>query len=282
MATAAATPAEQQGKKSDAAKPGNPTEVRRIELPSPKSADDAQSFGRDAALAGAMRPVVERIAIDTLQNNPDKLIAIVYPVIGRAIRKSIGDALRGMVLELETQTANVLSLRGLRWRFQAWRTKRPYAEVVLANSLVFEARETLLIDRMTGIVIASASAGDESSDDRDLVSSMLSAIEDFARDSFHLDADASLSSFALGKLTLLVQSSPVVVLATAVNGTPGPKLHDHLNRVFDKLHEDHGAALADFDGDVEPYAFLSETLTECLVRQSNLGLTPIREPALKE
>ena len=88
--------------------------------------------------------------------------------------------------------------KGLKWRWQAMTSDRSYAEIVLANSVICSVDEVLLIHRETGLLLVHASRDPQHARDADLVSSMLTAIEDFARDSFDLDDEDSLSSFSMG------------------------------------------------------------------------------------
>jgi hypothetical protein len=44
-----------------------------------------------------------------------------------------------------------LSFKGLAWRIEAWRTGRPFAEVVLLHTLRFRVEQLFLIHRDTGL-----------------------------------------------------------------------------------------------------------------------------------
>ena len=55
---------------------------------------------------------------------------------------------------------------------------------MLKHTLVYRVEHVFLIHRHTGLLIANAASQDATSQDPQLVSSMLSAIQDFVRDSF--------------------------------------------------------------------------------------------------
>ena len=46
-----------------------------------------------------------------------------------------------------------MSWRGLKWRMEAWRTGRSFAEVVLCHTLVFRVEQVFLIHQPTGLLI---------------------------------------------------------------------------------------------------------------------------------
>ena len=104
--------------------------------------------------------------------------------------------------------------------------------------------------------------------DRELVSGMLTAIEDFARDSFQLDDGANLSSFTFGELQLLVKASTHALLAAAVRGTPTQAVHDLLDDTLVTIHERYLRHLERFDGDSTSLQQIRPVLRECLLSQT--------------
>ena len=66
----------------------------------------------------------------------------------------------------------------------AWRTGKSFAEVVLLNTLVYRVEQVFLIHAQTGLLLQHVVADAVTAQDADMVSGMLTAIRDFARDSF--------------------------------------------------------------------------------------------------
>ena len=89
----------------------NSTPVVPISLPQVPRAEDGEEprAASDGQLGRALKPVIEQVILDTLKENPRVVIDIVYPVLGRVIRKSIASALQGLVVTIENQAANVFS-----------------------------------------------------------------------------------------------------------------------------------------------------------------------------
>lgn len=242
--------------------------VEPISLP-PVAKPDAggtrkPAIASDRHLGQALKPAVEQVVLDILKENPRVVIDIVYPVLGKVIRKSITSALQGLVTSIENQAANVFSPERLKWRFQAMTGNRSYAEIVLANSVIYSVDEVMLIHRETGLLLVHASRDTEQARDADLVSSMLTAIEDFARDSFDLDADDSLSSFSMGGQTVIIRTSPLMLIAAAVSGNPTARVNDRLDEVMEQLHRDYHSELENFSGDVSPFVPVLSILEGCL------------------
>ncbi len=120
-----------------------------------------------------LAPVMERAAESSIRNDPKTLVNILYPTIVPAIRKSIGETIDEMFQRVNQALKYSLTWRGLKWRWEAWRTGRPFAEVVLKHTLVYQVEHVFLVHRHTGLLIAHVAAENAVSQDPQLVSSML-------------------------------------------------------------------------------------------------------------
>ncbi|MCL4183762.1 MAG: OmpA family protein [Burkholderiaceae bacterium] len=230
----------------------------------------AQATARDGRLGHVLAPTVERAAQSSIRSNPRTLVNIIYPVIVPAIRKSIVETLDATLQALNASLAHSLSLRGLKWRLEAWRTGVPFAEVVLRHTLVFRVEHVFLIHRHTGLLIAQATAEDATSQDPQLVSSMLTAIQDFVRDSFTGTQDGALDTLRHGELLLWCEQGPSASLVAVIRGTPPESLHQVLRHTLSRIHDERDQALEEFDGDSAPFADVSAQLADC-VQQRQLA-----------
>ncbi|MEM9479935.1 MAG: hypothetical protein AAGA58_09815 [Verrucomicrobiota bacterium] len=249
----------------------------RIKLPPPPEVSEEEERGYlgrapkgDKALAAALEPVMRENIVRGLKENPAVIIDIVYPVLGRVVRKSISEAIRSLINSIEDSARSTFSLRRLKWRFQAMREGRPYTQILLENRLVYRVEEVMLIHRRTGLLAMHESMKPEHGEDRELVSGMLTAIEDFARDSFKLDDGANLSSFHFGDLQLIIKASPHALLAAAVRGAPPHSVHEVLDDALVTIHERCLNQLRNYDGDSSGLESIRHELRECLVMQEKL------------
>src|ERR1700722_7959800 len=122
-----------------------------------------------------------------------------FPVMGPAIRKSITETLRGMLESFNEALDNSFSARGLKWRVEAMRTGKPFAEIVLMHSLLYRVEQVFLIHRETGLVLNHLVAPTVATQDPDMIAGMLSAIQQFVRDSFHSRSAETLGSLNVGE-----------------------------------------------------------------------------------
>jgi outer membrane protein OmpA-like peptidoglycan-associated protein len=218
----------------------------------------------DARLGHVLAPAMEKATESSIRSDPHTLVNILYPLIVPAIRKSIGETIDETFQSLNESLKYSLTWRGLRWRWEAWRTGLSFAEVVLKHTLVYQVEHVFLIHRHTGLLISHVAAENAASQDPQLVSSMLVAIQDFVRDSFSGAEQQGLDSLRLGELRLWSEAGPFATLVAVIRGDPPESLHDTLRNVLSRIHAERHHALESFDGDSSGLADVEAELTECV------------------
>src|SRR5271155_4858236 len=141
--------------------------------------------GDDRALAEALAPTIQETLRESVRRDPHVLADALCPVMGPAIRKSISETLRSMLESFNQALEHSLSWQGLQWRLEAFRTEKSFAEIVLMHSLLYRVEQVFLIHRETGLVLNHVVAPAVATQDPDMVAGMLSAIQQFVRDSFN-------------------------------------------------------------------------------------------------
>jgi OOP family OmpA-OmpF porin len=167
-----------------------------------------------------------------------------------------------------------LSLHNLKWRIEAWKTGRNYAEIVLYHTLIYRVEEVLLIQRPSGILLHHLAAPGVPPIEPDVASAMLSAIQDFVADSLGSRQKGELQTLEAGSLTVWIEPGPSACLAAVIQGRPPGDLRESLQRALECIHREFGQRLASSDGldgaPGEVEAILSECLTSAF-RPSSAG-----------
>jgi len=218
----------------------------------------------DDKLALVLRPIVESSIRTSVRSNPQFFADILFPVMGPAIRKAIAEALRTMVESFNSSLEMTFSWKSLRWRLEALRTGRSFAEVVLLHTLVYRVEHLYLLHRESGLVLRQLSAEGVAAQDADLVSGMLTAIQDFVHDSFG-GGEGTLESFRVGELGVWIEQGPSTVLAAVVRGNPPPELNMLLRTQLELIELQFDRQLSAFQGDPEPFQSADGLLEPCLI-----------------
>ena len=231
----------------------------------------------DPDLAVALRPLVEAGFQESIRQNPAAIVDTIYPILGPAIRKAVASSVRGMVESLNRVVEHSFTWRGLRWRMEAWRTGQPIAEIALKYSVVYRVEQVLLIHRETGLLLQAVGA-DAAARDKDLVSGMLTAIQDFVHDSFSVERDQNLDRLEVGDFQVWIERGPRAVLAAVIRGSAPRRLRAALSDAVASIHRDMRPRLEKFDGDPAPFEAVRPTLEECLeqeFREKRSGPSPV-------
>jgi len=220
--------------------------------------------GGEEALGEALAPTVEAALRESVRKDPTTLADALFPVMGPAIRRSILQTLRVMFESFNEAMEQSLSLRGLQWRFEAFRTGRPFSEVVLMHSLVFRAEQVFLIHKKTSLPLCHVVAPAVAIQDPSLVSGMLSAIQDFVRDSFHSPQGQIIEKLQVGELEVWVEDGPQAVIAAVIRGMAPPAYRSVLVEAIERIHRKFGQQFERFQGETAPFVSATEDLTRCL------------------
>jgi OOP family OmpA-OmpF porin len=219
---------------------------------------------KDDQLGRALSPTIETALRESIRRDPQEMAAAIFPVLGPAIRKSIAETMASLVRSINNAVEQSLSVQGMQWRIEAWRTGLPYPEIVIKHALVYKVEQAFLVHAETGLLLEHVSAPDLNLPDADLISSMLSAIQDFVRDSFRTGEGATLRTFTVGDHTVQVEPGPRAFLAVVIRGQAPDQVLEKQQVALETVHLEFASQLADFNGDSTPFAPSRPLLEDCL------------------
>ena len=219
---------------------------------------------QDDDLTVALAPSVSAALEHSVRKDPKPLADALFPIMGPAIRKAISAALAGMAQSFNQSMTYSLSAKGLGWRLEALRTGRPFSEVVLLHTLLYRVEQVFLIHRETGLLLRHVSGADIAVQDADMVSGMLTAIQDFVKDSFKTGVADELETLQVGELTVWIAQGPKAILAAVIRGTAPQQVRVLLEETLEKIHLQFGKELRSFSGDASDFALTEPLLQDCL------------------
>jgi hypothetical protein len=225
----------------------------------PQAAHVSQQQGEE--LASAMRPLIISTVHESVRQNPETFAEAIFPSIGPAIRKAVGAALESLVQRIDELVQRTMTVESLKWRIEALRTGRAFAELVMLNNLAYRVEHVFLVHREGAIVLQHVAAKDVTARDPDQVTAMLAAIDDFAREAFR-EPEGGLSRFRMGELTGIVQRGPRAFLIAIVRGVATKEVETSLAATLERIHGKYAELLAQFKGQVSAF----ESTRDALVR----------------
>jgi OOP family OmpA-OmpF porin len=222
------------------------------------------SGSRGEHLGRALGPTIDTALRESIRRDPKEMAAAIFPVLGPAIRKAIAETMAGLVRSINHAVDQSLSINGLKWRVESWRTGVPFPEIVIKHALVYRVEQAFLVHAETGLLLEHVAAAELNVSDTDLISSMLTAIQDFVRDSFKPDEGATLRTFSVGEHTVQVEAGPRALLAVVIKGEAPADVLRKQQDTLETVHLEFAGQLADFNGDAKPFAPARPLLEDCL------------------
>jgi len=180
----------------------------------------ALSNKRDPDYSNALKPIVVEQFQTSSRENPEIMAEALFPILGPAIRKMI---------------ASMLSR-------DSKKTKRTYK---------FE--QLFLIEKESGLPICHAKADSAETQDADMVSGMLSAIQSFVQDAFSTQEFDGLNTLQLGELSVWIEWGPDAVIAAVIRGVAPESCRTALQQLLEELHHEYATPLANYEGDASAF-----------------------------
>jgi hypothetical protein len=116
---------------------------------------------------------------------------------------------------------------------------------------------------------------EEAKVDSDIMSSMLTAINDFVKDSFQ--TSGNLGSIDYGENQVILERGKHTILASVVYGEANRDLRSRMGRALTKMEDEFGSILKNWDGDIdslsgslkhlEPVMALSKSVTKGMIHE---------------
>ena len=246
----------------------------RVDDPARRTADLAQVLpeairgAKAKALREALEPVFEKAFSSSVRKNPKELADAIYPIIGPAIRTSIAAAIRDFAEALNQIVEKSASFRSIKWRIESVISGKPFNEILLARSLLYSVEQVFLIHRKSGLLLQHVAAKDSVLKDADMISGMLTAIQDFLSDSF-AEGGQELETVDAGRFKLWLTHSPKVLLVAAVGGTAPMELRQVFRKALDEIEGPLQYEIDNFrQDDLSVFEPARPVLEACLLGQS--------------
>ena len=197
----------------------------------------------DHQLTHVLTPHVSEALGASVRRQPHMIVDAIAPIMMPAIRQAIANALRGMVQSLNQTIEHSLSIQSVKWRLEALRTGKPFAEIVLLHTLRYRVEHFShsLTDRTAAGACRRRRSGRAGPDP-----GIRYAVRhpEFVQDSFGADPEQVLNTLQVGELTVWIEQGPAAILAAVIRGTPPESLRLHLQDTLTRIHAERADALA--------------------------------------
>jgi outer membrane protein OmpA-like peptidoglycan-associated protein len=228
---------------------------------------------KDGSVNKVLLPLVEDSVEHSVAHNSERLVSSLYPLMGSLVRKSVTAFLTDFMEKTNQLIDNSLTIKGLKWRIKAWQAGVTFAQYVASQTFVYRVEHVFLIHRETGLLLNSVDLNNSGNSDADLISSMLTAINDFVGDSFLENEDGlkeQLQTVTTDNFNLLIKPGPSALVVAAVTGNPPQKVSNQLQLTLEDIHSLYNDELNQFDGDNQAFGNAETLLLDCLLSEQKM------------
>ncbi len=222
----------------------------------------------DSSIVPIIQPIIQSSVENSVSQQSDKLTTILYPLVGSMVRKAVAAFLNQFIEKTNALIENAVSIKGWKMRYAAWRAGVPFSQYLVSQAYRYKVETVLLIHRETGTLLSHISNNTYESDNVDLVSSMLSAINDFVSDSFaEHDNLQQLDEVKTDDVSLYVCHGPNAILAVASKGSIPSQDRDTFLQTLEQVHGVFSDELHSYNGDPSPFSNVDNLLYNCILTQ---------------
>lgn len=173
-------------------------------------------------MVGALSPIIDRLIGKSVRESQESMVDALYPIIGRLVARAVTEALRDLAHRIDTQMRSTFGLQSTVRRLQARLSGVSEAELAIRDALPFQVLQLFLIHRETGLLLHVLNQDPNLSADSDIISSMLTAIRDFAEDAFGRGQEGELDEVQYGGRRIVIESARYAYIALVITGNyPG-------------------------------------------------------------
>ncbi len=174
--------------------------------------------------------------------NKQSIIDSLLPIMGQLIRKTVANSIKQFVADINRTLELGFSTKALKWRWQAFKTGKSFAEIVFQKTIRYKVDEIFLINQENGLLIEHVGT-DDMLKDNNAISAMLSVIQEFIGDSLQ-SPDDRLQSAEMGDNVLVFSHGPKAFLVFVLKGSPTERFKVKAQKLIENVHAEFSEALS--------------------------------------
>ncbi len=176
-------------------------------------------------------PTITKALSSEIKNSQDKVVEILFPIIGKMIKKYIQQEMKVLSDNINYQIQNTLSYKGIKRKVLSKFTGVSEQDMIIAELNEPSVEQVFVIEKGSGIIISSSSK--QESIDEDMIAGMLTAIKSFVEDAFKKD-EQSLESIQYELFEIHIQNFTSYYFAVIISGGFNTSFKNKLeNKLFD-------------------------------------------------
>jgi len=217
------------------------------------------------ALIDTITPVIAGAIRTNISESREEMIDALYPIMGKLVQRSVAEAMRDLAQRIDQQMRRALDVKSFWRRLNARLRGISDADMFMRDALPLAVDEIFLIHRETGLLLLHLSQDGSPEEDSDIISGMLTAINEFTQDAFGRTDEESLNEIQYGGRSILLEAAHFVYIAVVIDGFESSDFRSNMREVMIAIEHRHASLLRHYNGDAtalqESQALLATLLT---------------------
>jgi outer membrane protein OmpA-like peptidoglycan-associated protein len=202
-------------------------------------------------LSWALRRVISPAIAQEIEDNQDKMVDALYPIMGGMVSKYVSQSIKEMLDRINVKIEEGLSFGRYKRKLKSKVTGVSEVELLIEESTQASISSLLAIHKESGLLVAEAHLESREIGDAHMVASMASAVKDFINDWIqgHRGDASEIEILSYGNASLYIESAGSVYVVAFLDEEPDREQRIRINTFFAKLIKKYHRFFQGFDGD---------------------------------
>ncbi len=163
-----------------------------------------------------MGPIVSMSLSSEIKNSQDKIVDILFPIIGKMIKKFVQQEMKTLSDSINAQLSETFSMKKYSRKIKSMFSGVSEQDMILAEISKPELQQIFIIEKGSGLILASFSK--TQTIDQDMIAGMLTAIKSFVEDAFSA-GNQNLENIDYELYTIQIQNFSSYYMAAVMSGS---------------------------------------------------------------
>ncbi|CAA6828419.1 MAG: Unknown protein [uncultured Sulfurovum sp.] len=201
-------------------------------------------------LSRSLQSVISPAIAKEIDDNKDKMVDALYPIMGSMISKYVSNAIQEMMDTINKKIDEGLSVDKYKRKIKSRVSGVSETELLLEENNDALMSSIFVIHKESGLLIAEAHLENQEINDPHMVASMASAIKDFINDWISQNEEPDeVQLLSYGNATLYIESAGTVYQIVFLESEPDHIQRKSIQSFFSKIVKNYSHFFPTFDGD---------------------------------
>jgi outer membrane protein OmpA-like peptidoglycan-associated protein len=197
-------------------------------------------------------PLIATAIKEQIKSHKDEIVDALYPVIGNMITRYVSKTFEDMLMSINNQIKNGLSLKTFSRKIKAKIHGISESELLLKENASTNIRTVFFIHKDTGTILSHTQNINNPINEPEMIASMMTAIRSFVNDWVDKnEKHHEINTIEYGGSKIVLEASGYSYLAVIVDGTVSNTTINKIREVLSKLVSLYGNEIKNFDGNMQ-------------------------------